>query len=124
MTRSRLWLFCAALIALATALPGQALQQNELAARARAVLSQTAGTLTLKGLQKPVRVLRDAWGIAHIYAATQDDLFLRKDLSPRKTGCGKWICGGVRAKASWPKFWDRAPSNATNLRGCCGIAAT
>lgn len=75
MTRSRLWLFCAALIALATALPGQALQQNELAARARAVLSQTAGTLTLKGLQKPVRVLRDAWGIAHIYAATQDDLF-------------------------------------------------
>ncbi|MBL8188441.1 MAG: penicillin acylase family protein, partial [Acidobacteria bacterium] len=31
--------------------------------------------LKLSGLQKPVRVLRDEWGIAHIYAETQDDLF-------------------------------------------------
>ncbi|MBL8187970.1 MAG: penicillin acylase family protein, partial [Acidobacteria bacterium] len=49
--------------------------KSDLAAKAQNVLSQTSGTLKLSGLQKPVRVLRDEWGIAHIYAETQDDLF-------------------------------------------------
>jgi penicillin amidase len=49
--------------------------QNDLALRARAALAQTSGALKLRGLQKPVKVLRDEWGIAHIYAETQDDLF-------------------------------------------------
>lgn len=49
--------------------------KGDLAAKASSVLSQTSGTLKLSGLQKPVRVLRDEWGIAHIYAETQDDLF-------------------------------------------------
>ncbi len=43
--------------------------------RAQAVLAQTSGTLRLAGLQKPVTVLRDPWGIPHIYAETQEDLF-------------------------------------------------
>ena len=33
------------------------------------------GTLKLPGLQQPVRVLRDRWGVAHIYAENQHDLF-------------------------------------------------
>jgi penicillin amidase len=37
--------------------------------------AQTSETLRLRGLQKPVTVLRDAWGVPHIYAETQDDLF-------------------------------------------------
>ncbi len=49
--------------------------QNDLAARARSVLAQTEGVIKLKGLQQPVKVLRDEWGVAHIYAETQDDLF-------------------------------------------------
>ena len=49
--------------------------QNDLALRARRALAQTDGTLKLQGLQKPVKVLRDEWGIAHIYAETQADLF-------------------------------------------------
>jgi penicillin amidase len=49
--------------------------QDDLAARARSALAQTEGSIKLKGLQKPVKVLRDQWGIAHIYAETQDDLF-------------------------------------------------
>ncbi|HNG33960.1 MAG TPA: penicillin acylase family protein, partial [Blastocatellia bacterium] len=49
--------------------------KNDLAAKAQSVLSQTSGTLKFAGLQKAVRVLRDEWGIAHIYAETQDDLF-------------------------------------------------
>lgn len=47
----------------------------DLAARARAVLAQTSGRIELAGLQKPVQVIRDRWGVAHIYAETQEDLF-------------------------------------------------
>jgi penicillin amidase len=47
----------------------------DLATEARAALSQTSGTLQVRGLAKPVTVLRDPWGIPHIYAENQDDLF-------------------------------------------------
>ncbi len=43
--------------------------------QARRALAQTEGVIKLKELQKPVKVLRDQWGVAHIYAETQDDLF-------------------------------------------------
>jgi penicillin amidase len=35
----------------------------------------TQGTLKLPGLQQSVKVLRDRWGVAHIYAQNQHDLF-------------------------------------------------
>src|SRR6476620_11040018 len=34
-----------------------------------------ARTLTVAGLNQPVEVLRDRWGINHIYAANEHDLF-------------------------------------------------
>jgi penicillin amidase len=34
-----------------------------------------ADTLHLAGLQRPVEILRDRWGIAHIYAQSEHDLF-------------------------------------------------
>ncbi len=43
--------------------------------RARAALSQTQGRIRLDGLAKPVEVLRDTWGVPHIYAQTVEDLF-------------------------------------------------
>ena len=46
-----------------------------LVARAKAVLSQLEGDIRLPGLSAPVEVLRDDWGIAHIYAKNQHDLF-------------------------------------------------
>jgi acyl-homoserine lactone acylase PvdQ len=39
------------------------------------IIVQVSGTLTLEGLSSPVRVLRDRWGVPHIYAASRDDLF-------------------------------------------------
>lgn len=36
---------------------------------------QTSGTLVVPGLQAKVRVLRDQWGIPHIYAQNNHDLF-------------------------------------------------
>jgi len=44
-------------------------------ARARDVLSPIHGNLIVPGLKEPVKVLRDRWGVAHIYAKNQHDLF-------------------------------------------------
>src|SRR5712692_3982315 len=43
--------------------------------RAKAALSQTEGSIRLAGLGKPVEVLRDTWGVPHIYAQSAPDLF-------------------------------------------------
>jgi penicillin amidase len=53
----------------------RAIQSWDLKEQARRALAQTEGVIKLKGLRKPVKVLRDEWGVAHIYAETQDDLF-------------------------------------------------
>ena len=42
---------------------------------ARQSLAKIDGQLNAAGLQKPVEVIRDKWGIPHIYAQNVDDLF-------------------------------------------------
>jgi penicillin amidase len=53
----------------------QACAETALAAGARAALSATSGELRMPGLREPVRVLRDTWGVSHIYAKNPHDLF-------------------------------------------------
>ena len=43
--------------------------------RAQKSASVIQGSLKLPGLHQPVKVLRDRWGVAHIYAQNQHDLF-------------------------------------------------
>ena len=43
---------------------------------ARRSLAQIGGELDVPGLREPVEVIRDEWGIPHIYAQNVDDLFL------------------------------------------------
>src|ERR1700746_3556705 len=38
-------------------------------------LALQAQTIAVSGLRKPVEILRDRWGVPHIYAQTVDDLF-------------------------------------------------
>ena len=38
-------------------------------------LAQIEGTISIPGLDQPVEILRDRWGVAHIYAKTVHDLF-------------------------------------------------
>jgi penicillin amidase len=52
-----------------------AAQAPDLQARARQVLAQLDGKVGLTELKEPVEVLRDRWGIAHIYAHNTADLF-------------------------------------------------
>ncbi|HSL21977.1 MAG TPA: penicillin acylase family protein [Vicinamibacterales bacterium] len=65
---------------LVLALSGGWLAQGPPAARAlreRAVraLAPLDGELALAGLREPVEVIRDRWGVPHIYARNQEDLF-------------------------------------------------
>ena len=48
--------------------------------RAAVTLAQHEGKLTTMGLEAPVEVLRDKWGIAHIYAKNAADLFFGQSL--------------------------------------------
>jgi len=43
--------------------------------RARAALAPIDGEIDVDGLAQPVEVLRDTWGVPHIYAEALDDLF-------------------------------------------------
>src|SRR4030081_1634912 len=54
----------------------QEINRDNLKARAQESLSGVSGTLKVPGLQQPVNVLRDRWGVPHIYAQDQHDLFL------------------------------------------------
>jgi penicillin G amidase len=40
------------------------------------LVAQVSGSLTISSLLAPVRVVRDRWGVPHIYAQSQDDLFV------------------------------------------------
>src|SRR5262245_45502787 len=47
----------------------------DLKKNAKACLAQTEGEIRLSGLREPVEILRDRWGVAHVYAKNADDLF-------------------------------------------------
>src|SRR6266849_991988 len=50
-------------------------QKMDLSSAANKALAIVSGRLQVKGLEHPVDVLRDRWGVAHIYAQNQHDLF-------------------------------------------------
>src|SRR6187401_3600929 len=56
-------------------------QAESLLARARSVLAQIDGRIEVAGLQQSVEILRDRWGIAHIYAQNSHDLFFAQGYS-------------------------------------------
>lgn len=53
----------------------QSTGDNDLATKAHQALAPISGRMKIVGLQQPVNVLRDRWGVAHIYAKNQHDLF-------------------------------------------------
>lgn len=67
------WIHVLMRVAGASAVAGQAPTSLDVAARA--ALSETAGTRKLPGLEQSVSVIRDTWGVPHIYAQNQHDLF-------------------------------------------------
>jgi len=41
----------------------------------RQAFPETSGTITVPGLSQPVEIVRDEYGVAHIYAHNAEDLF-------------------------------------------------
>src|SRR5579859_1225937 len=76
MKRS-IFLLAVTLALAASAFPQASTQKasSNLEARAKASLAVIRGTLNAPGLQQTVRVQRDRWGVAHIYAQNEHDLF-------------------------------------------------
>lgn len=73
---------------------------EQIKARAQSVLAPINGELKLAGLKDKVEVLRDRWGIAHIYAQNNHDLFFAQGFVVaqdrlfqidlwRRIGCGE-----------------------------------
>src|SRR2546427_11285202 len=56
-------------------LPTPVIAQAKLEDQAKAVLAQIEGEIKIPGLKEPVEVLRDRWGVPHIYAKNANDLF-------------------------------------------------
>jgi penicillin amidase len=55
--------------------PVGAQRSTDLKALARQSLSKLDGDVTAPGPREPVEIIRDKWGVTHIYAKNQDDLF-------------------------------------------------
>jgi len=53
-------------------------------APAKAVAAAAKDTIRVSGLNQPVEVIRDRWGINHIYAKTEHDLFFAQGYSTAK----------------------------------------
>ena len=75
-----LCIFGCAILAAAITHPNssQGFQKTETASpeqKAKAALAIVRGNLRAPGLRGPVEVLRDTWGVPHIFAKNQHDLF-------------------------------------------------
>jgi penicillin G amidase len=64
------------LVSLSIAAAQQQSGADQLKALARTSLSRISGDVRLPGLKADVQVLRDRWGVPHIYAQNLDDLFM------------------------------------------------
>lgn len=62
-------------LAIAAAAAAVGCAQPSLEELARASLARLDGEVAVPGLTGEVEILRDRWGVAHIYAETEDDLF-------------------------------------------------
>ncbi|HKB36806.1 MAG TPA: penicillin acylase family protein, partial [Gemmataceae bacterium] len=76
MTRCR-WALAVPLLCLPLTMTRAAepIKPVELREKARTVLARLEGEIVVPGLRERVEVLRDRWGVPHIYAKNQDDLF-------------------------------------------------
>ena len=82
-----------------------------------------AAPIRTPGLQKPVEILRDRWGVPHIYAATLHDLFFAQGYitaTDRLFQIDLWrrVGSGKLAEVMGPSYVDRDRlARSVNYRG-------
>jgi penicillin G amidase len=91
------------------------------------LVAQTSGTLDVAGLAAPVRVVRDRWGVPHIFAENQDDLFVAQGFvqaQDRLFQLDLWrrSVQGRLSQVLGPNFIDRdAMTKRVQYRGDAGV---
>jgi hypothetical protein len=93
------------------------------AAHAQTPPQGARAALAVPGLRQPVEVIRDRWGINHIYAQNEDDLFMAQGYLAAKDRLFQFEMWRRQATAQWPRS-ARASSRATSARACTSSAAT
>src|SRR5262249_17984308 len=91
---------------------GPGTSRDSLTTDAEHALSPTRGTLRIPGLYHPVEVFRDSWGVPHIYAKSQHDLFFAQGFvtaQDRLFQMELWkrVGQGRLAEALGPKYLQR-----------------
>ncbi len=135
-------LFVLTLSSLSCSRPGPPVETEAwLLEQSQARLAQMEGTLPLDGLERPVEVLRDKWGVAHIYAENAQDLFFAQGFTAaqdrlyqieiwRRTGAGELaevfgpefverdrIARLVRYRGDLKKEWESYSPDAESIAG-------
>src|SRR5688500_9735597 len=64
------------IVSVVVLIAGAVPRQETFDALARSSLARIEGRQAIPGLRDSVRVIRDRWGVPHIYAQNIDDLFL------------------------------------------------
>ena len=78
-----------------------------LLATGTAMATPKAETLNIKGLHEPVEVIIDTWGIAHIYALNEHDLFFAQGFCAARDARGGAAAGRRDAQLPAPYAGDR-----------------
>jgi penicillin amidase len=83
---------------------GGIMSQHITSADLQAALPDVTSTLQLSGLQQPVEVFRDRWGIPHIRAATEHDVFFAQGFVTAQDRLWHMEYDRSRALGRWAEF--------------------
>ena len=72
--------------------------------------AQQRETLRVESLISPVEIVTDRWGISHIYAENEHDLFSHRDTTRPETDCFSLRSGAVKRLGPSLKSWVNANS--------------
>jgi len=94
-----------------------------LSSAANKALAIVSVRLQVKGLEHPVDVLRDRWGVAHIYAQNQHDLFFGQGVVAAQDRLFQMELWKRAARDDSPKFSALPRYNVMLTPSPCAIAA-
>ena len=88
---------------------------------AQSALPDLTATLTLKGLQAPVMIFRDAWGIPHIKAENEHDVFFTQGFVAAQDRLFQMDYDRRRCLGRWAEFAGETAAQADVFMRCRGL---